>query len=245
MTNNEQQTGSNRQLEMGHGAGESLEDGWLFRFPGELRNRIYVGLISSGSLALMRTNSQVCSEMLWLVDEGRCYRMFINHSKGLGCRSRLPDRSSGERVQNVEVYWRLPDGMNGYLEDGESIAAFDWDIGIRRRQCSVYLERHSYRGTWIRGGDLRAWRKLRVFSEVVFRVVLKGDLAGEGNLGLRDRCVRAPLRTIRGRLELWLGEAEEGSDSDGRLLRFQPGLEAVGDNRDRQLESDMDGTYMV
>ena len=230
-----------------HEAGEPAEDGWLLKLPGEVRNQIYGDLISCGSVAMMRTNSRVGQEMVGLVDEEVPYRMFINYRRELRYRTRGPDRSSGERVQNVVVHWRLPDGMNGYLEDRESISAFEWDVGIRRRRCSVYLERHSYRGTWIRGGDLRAWRSLQVFSEVVFRVVLKGDFAGSQGLcqAMHDRCVRAPLRILQGRLKLWLGEAEEGSDSDGRWLRFQPGLKMAGSSRDKQLESDMDNLYMV
>lgn len=229
---------------------KAVEDGWLSRLPGELRNQIYGDLVSCGELAMTRTNSRVGEEMFGLVDEKIWYRMFINYPKGAGYRSRPPDRRSGECVQNVEVRWRLPESVNGYWEDGESIAAFDWDPRISRRCCSVYLERGSYRGTWIRGRDLIGWSRLAVFEEVVFRVEMKG----KGDFGdeqwwckaMHDRSVSAPLGVVCRCLKLCLGDGEEGSDSDGRWLKFHPGRMAVaGDIRDGELDGDVNAVYVV
>ena len=39
--------------------------------------------------------------------------MFVNHPAQLGRRSRLPGRKEGERVQKLEVHWRLPSQDSG------------------------------------------------------------------------------------------------------------------------------------
>ena len=82
--------------------------------------------------------------MMGLVDKQVYYRMFVNHPAQQGRRSRLPARKEGERVQKLEVHWRLPSQDTGWLQDVECVKAFRLDPGVGRKSCIVCFERYSY-----------------------------------------------------------------------------------------------------
>ena len=178
---------------------------------------------------MMRTCRRVDGEMMGLVDEQVCYRMFVNYPAQQGRRSRLPARKEGERVQKLEVHWRLPSQDTGWLQDVECVKAFRLDPGVGRKSCTVCLERNSYQDMWIQRRDLAAWSSLAGFEEVVFRVRAAGLLARilRDNPGLGELHTRETFTVLMEGLEWVLGGAEEGNDREGGFLKFRPRLGVV------------------
>ena len=212
-------------------------DVWLTKFPGEVRNEVYAHLVSSGELAMMRTSRQVCEEMLKVVLDRTPYRMSINYPGESGDRSGLPPGRVGLGIQRLEVRWRLPDyhDVNDNAEAQGSTAGFDMDCGTPRKRCVVYLEKQLHRSALVKRDHWTAWRRLVVFEEVVFRVVLKDlviqDARGAENGGdrfLGDQYMMPLLEVLGKGLSAELGVAEQGCDGEGPFLTFHPGRNAPG-----------------
>ena len=194
------------------------------RLPGELRNQIYGFLVASRDLAILRTNRVISNEVIPLVEKEIPYRMFVNYPKGPERRSNLPIRGTGERIQNVDVCWSLPDLDDEVERDDESILAFRWDPNIPRGVCSVYLETHPLYYTFMEPDDFEAMKTLQSFEEVVFHIVpkfLEGDPVSECFDKTLEKAVDM-VSAFRQELELALGVAVEGLDNKGRYLAFRP-----------------------
>ena len=160
------------------------------------------------------------------------YRMFINYPASEGRRCRLLERGDGQQAQEVEVEWLLPnDSYGDHWTDKESIAAFCFGTGERKRRCTVKVVRWGTNLASVFGWDLMAWSKLSVFEEVVFRVERRGVI-GPGVVGScdGDRSWLWLLGTLRGRLEVALGEGREGSDGEGTFVLFRPSEGRTGAN---------------
>ena len=135
-------------------------------FPGEIRKMIYVCVIASRELTMMRTCRQVSQEMVSLVDARIPFRMTVKDGDG----GRWLQREEGENVQDVEINWTLPN--LSFWQTGRT----DWAwldelerLRKQRRRCTFYLERCGERPTHVAPGDVQAWRSLVGFEEVIFR----------------------------------------------------------------------------
>ncbi|KAK3169672.1 hypothetical protein OEA41_009056 [Lepraria neglecta] len=194
------------------------------RLPGELRNQIYGFLVASRDLAILRTNRVISNEVIPLIDKEIPYLMFVNYPKGLECRSNLPTRGTGERIQNVDVCWSVPDHDDEFDRDDEGILAFRWDPNIPRGVCSVHLEIHPFHHTFMEPDDFEAMKTLQSFEEVVMHIVPK-FLEGAPVLECFDETLEKAVDMVsafRQELELALGVAVEGLDNKGRYLAFRP-----------------------
>ena len=61
------------------------------------------------------------------MNEQVAYRMYVNYPAEEDRRSSVPHRKDGERVQNLEVHWRLSSQDVECLPDTEGIAASGLD----------------------------------------------------------------------------------------------------------------------
>ena len=194
------------------------------RLPGELRNQIYDILVASRDLAILRTNRVISNEVIPLIDKEIPYRMFVNYPKGPERRSNLPTRGTGERIQNVDVCWSVPDHDDEVGRDVEDILAFRWDPNIPRGVCSVHLEIHPFHHTFMEPDDFEAMKTLRSFEEVVMHIVPKFLERGPVSECFDETVDKAVgmFSPFRQELELAFGVAVEGFDNEGRYLAFRP-----------------------
>lgn len=184
---------------------------------------------------MMRTNREVCEEMIGLVLASTPYRLHVGYPPKeyeAKYRSGLPEGKSGEAIQRLEVYWRLPccsPICKGYWENEGGAGALQMDPSVRRQRCVVRLERHYLGITWFTCGDLLALRSLAVFEEVLVRVVcLRLDL-------------HIPiLETVGRAVEGALGVPFHGKDPEGDFVRFYPGGGEAGSDAGDVMERSWD-----
>lgn len=126
------------------------------------------------------------------------------------------------------------------------------DGGFRRKACVVYLETRFHR-VYAQGRDLVTLRGLKMFSEVVFRVldrqVCRQDMGKEaapvhGREFARwtaDESAAGFFSVLGEWVVPALGEAEQGLDDEGPFLRFKPAAlaaESYGEKENEQEGND-------
>ena len=69
--------------------------------PREMRNEIYVYLLASGHLSILRTSRQLSVEALELIYKEAIFRVFVNSAQA--CRNVHPRAKSARKIQNLQL----------------------------------------------------------------------------------------------------------------------------------------------